>query len=328
MQPLVTIIVTVFNRTEFLQEALQSAVDQTYHNLEIIVADDANSEHVRSICRNFANDARVRYRSNASTLGAPLNIRGALEDCSGKYVAILNDDDVMEPFMIETLLPPLQASKGRVVSFADHWIIDSRGTLLPEATERNTRFWRRDRIAAGKIDKPFRIALRGGIPFVMGTVFRKAACSREWLVPEVEGAYDSWLAVQLALGGGDFYFNPTRVLKYRVHEKSESARLAAEKAKAQVFVFSKLLSDPRTYSERQYIRRTLAHFFFVLGRDRLYFDECSSAREAFARSLKQRTSAKALLGTLLTWIPRSLQRPILRLWRVSRGIEAELPAKG
>ena len=326
-QPLVTIVATVFSRTQFLEEALQSAVDQTYRKLEIIVTDDANSERVRSTCAKFASDARIRYRSNLSTLGAPLNIRAALAESSGEYVVILNDDDIMEPFMIETLLPPLQEDERCIVSFGDHWIIDLQGNILREATDRNTRFWRRDRIAAGKIDNPFSIALRGGIPFVMGTVFRNAACSREWLAPNVEGAYDSWLALQLSLSGGDFYFNPRRVFKYRVHAKSESARVAAEKARAQVFIFSNLATDPRAYPEHSYIRRTLAHFLFVLGRDRLYFEERSSAREAFVHSLKQHMSARSLLGAALTWIPGNVHRLILRLWRLVRGIEAELPAK-
>src|SRR6266404_2839951 len=259
-QPLVTIIITVFNRTEYLAEAIKSAIDQSLQNLEIIVTDDSNSKSIQEICSKFASDNRVRYRANPSVLGAPLNIRAALEEASGEYVVILNDDDIMEPFMIDTLLAPLLKDSKGVVSFADHWIINANGEVLDHETDRNTRFWGRDRICAGKIADTLALTVRGGVPFVMGTIFRRVSCLGRWFVRDVEGAYDSWLALQLALSGGGFYFNPTRVLRYRVHDASESARLAADKAKAQVFIFSALVNDPRAYRELGYIRRTLAHF--------------------------------------------------------------------
>jgi glycosyltransferase involved in cell wall biosynthesis len=50
MEPLVTIIVTVFKRVEFLREALESALAQTFESYEIIVTDDANTEAAKNIC--------------------------------------------------------------------------------------------------------------------------------------------------------------------------------------------------------------------------------------------------------------------------------------
>ena len=325
-EPLVTIILTVFRRTTYLDEAIKSVLGQTCGDLEVIVTDDSDSESIRNTCATFQHDARLRYRTNSSVLGAPLNIRAGLREAAGDYVVILNDDDVMEPFMIETLLPPLKADKDCVVSFGDHWIIDKNGKVAVTETERNTRRWGRDQIPSGKIDNAFGLALRGGIPFVMGTIFRRSACDEKWFVPQVAGAYDSWLALQLALQGGRFYFNTARVFRYRVHSASESARLAAEKASAQVFIFTQLAYDSRTRKERGFIRRTLSHFLFVLGRDRLYFGSRSLAREAFLRSLRYATSVRALIGTALTFIPISMQRPILRSWRSARGIREDLPS--
>src|SRR5438045_7355438 len=129
-QPLVSIILTVFNRTTYLEEAIKSAAEQAYSNLEIIVTDDSNSQLIRAICAKCESDSRITYRANASTLGAPLNVRAALQEASGDYVVILNDDDVMEPFMIDTLMPPLESDSSCIVSFGDHWIIDQSGHIL------------------------------------------------------------------------------------------------------------------------------------------------------------------------------------------------------
>jgi glycosyltransferase involved in cell wall biosynthesis len=325
-QPLVTIVLTVFRRTTYLNEAIKSALGQTCGDLEVIVTDDSDSESICNTCAVFQHDSRLRYRANRSVLGAPLNIRAALQEAAGDYVVILNDDDVMEPFMVETLLPPLTSDKDCVVSFGDHWIIGADGNVSVTETERNTRRWGRDHIPSGKIQNAFGLALRGGIPFVMGTVFRRSACYEKWFIREVAGAYDSWLALQLALDGGAFYFNPARVFRYRVHSASESARLAAEKASAQVFIFAQLAHDSRTRKERGFIRRTLSHFLFVLGRDRLYFGSPSSARRAFLSSLRYAVSVRALTGTALTFIPIWMQRPILRSWRSARRIREDLPS--
>ena len=324
-QSLVSIILTVFDRVRYLEEAINSALGQTYPNLEVLVTDDADSEDVRKIVGKYSSDSRIRYRKNDAVLGAPLNIRAAFNEIAGEYVVILNDDDVMEPQMVETLLPPLSLDPNCAVSFGDHWIIDDAGEISLRETEENTKRWGRDRISGGKIDNPLELALRGGIPFVMGTVFRRTACSDSWLTREVEGAYDSWLALQLALTNRTFYYNPTRVFRYRVHAASESARVSAEKAKAQMFIFSELLRDARADRERSFIRKTLAHFHFVLGRDRLYFGNCCQAREAFLNSLRHAISFRAAIGTLFTFIPISIQRWVLQSWRSLRGIRTDLP---
>jgi glycosyltransferase involved in cell wall biosynthesis len=324
-QSLVSIILTVFDRVRYLEEAINSALGQTYRNLEVLVTDDANSKAVREIVGKYGSDSRIRYRKNDSVLGAPLNIRAALNEVSGEYVVILNDDDVMEPQMVEALLPPLNFDSNSVVSFGDHWIVDEAGEISLRETDINTKRWGRDRISAGKIDNPLHLALRGGIPFVMGTVFRRAACSDSWLTREIEGAYDSWLALQLALSNRPFYFNPTRIFRYRVHAASESARLSAEKANAQMFIFSQLLHDPRADKERSFIRKTLAHFQFVLGRDRLYFGNRELARAAFLNSLRHAISLRAAIGALFTFVPITIQRWVLQSWRNLRRIKADLP---
>ena len=177
-KPVVTIIITVFKRTEYLAEAIKSAVDQTYQNLEIIVTDDSNLQLVREICSSFASDNRVRYRNNPSVLGAPLNIRAALEETSGEYIVILNDDDMMESFMVATLVPPLLVNPSCVVSFADHWIVNEQGAVSVDESTQNTRRWGRDTVGAGIVTNPFALAIRGGIPLLSDTVLGKIECSR------------------------------------------------------------------------------------------------------------------------------------------------------
>ena len=89
MNPKATVIVTVFRRTQFLRQALMSALHQTFRSLEIIVTDDSSSSEIKAICDSF-HDSRIRYRANTATLGVALNLRTAMKEAGGKYIAILN----------------------------------------------------------------------------------------------------------------------------------------------------------------------------------------------------------------------------------------------
>jgi glycosyltransferase involved in cell wall biosynthesis len=103
--PLVSVVVTVYNRIRFLRFALQSILEQTFRSFEIIVTDDANSPETRSICDSF-RQLKIRYRFNASPLGVAQNLRVAISQTRGRYIAILNDDDTWETRLPGTLGGP------------------------------------------------------------------------------------------------------------------------------------------------------------------------------------------------------------------------------
>jgi glycosyltransferase involved in cell wall biosynthesis len=324
--PLVTVILTVFKRTHYLAGALRSVQAQTYPFWECIVTDDGNTDEVRKVFAAFAADPRMLYRANQTRLGAPMNVAAAMREARGEFVTILNDDDAMEDCMLATLIRPLLDHPAVVLSFADHWIIDANDVLLEKASLDNSMGWGRATLQPGLLRKPFPVTLRGAVPFVMGTLFRKDAYRETWLVPEVAGAYDHWLALRFARSGGFFFFTSDRVFRYRVHDASETTRLAPEKAAAEVFVFSYLLKEQQISEEdREIIESNLGDFSFRLGRDRLYFGRVSAARSAFFDAVRFRPSLKPLVGIGLTWLPAGLHRALLGLWRFARGIRQPLP---
>ena len=127
--PVVSVVMTVFRRTEYLEEAIRSVLSQTFVNFALIVTDDAASEEARGICDKFMYDARVRYRCNRETLGAPLNIAAAMDEVESALVTIVNDDDVLEPDMLAQLVPPMLADPKCALAFGDHWLMDRNGAL-------------------------------------------------------------------------------------------------------------------------------------------------------------------------------------------------------
>lgn len=107
--PLVSILVPVYNGEDHLEECLYSAINQTYHNLEIIVVDDGSTDTSPEICRKLQGiDTRIVYlRKSNGGVSAARNL--ALQNATGDYFVFLDADDILECTMVEKLI-------GRLIS--------------------------------------------------------------------------------------------------------------------------------------------------------------------------------------------------------------------
>ena len=114
MSPLVSVIVPVYNVRQYLRETLDSVVQQTYGNLEILVVDDGSDDGSGEICDAYAKDPRVRviHQKNRG-LSAARNC--GLDRMSGEVVAFLDADDIFYPNMIQTLLAAMQRNNADIV---------------------------------------------------------------------------------------------------------------------------------------------------------------------------------------------------------------------
>ena len=241
MIPAVTVIVTVYNRTQYLRQALESVFAQTFRSFEIIVTADSANEEIREICEAFGRP-EVRYRRNPTTLGVALNLRAAMTEARGKYLAVLNDDDAWEPEFLEKLVAPLEQDARRVLAFGDHWVISESGEIDQAQTERTTRYYGRDVLPEGDVVGFPEFALeKNGVPLAMGSLFRKDAIDLDLIVKEVSGAYDYWIACLLAASGKGGVLRSRPVdPRYRVHGAMETKRQAPDKQENLVYIYRTL----------------------------------------------------------------------------------------
>jgi glycosyltransferase involved in cell wall biosynthesis len=98
--PRVSVVVPVFNGERFLAEALSSVLEQTFEDFEVVVSDNASTDHTAEIVASFG-DPRVRMYRNATNVGAAANWRLAVEEARAPYVKLLCADDLLYPGCIE-----------------------------------------------------------------------------------------------------------------------------------------------------------------------------------------------------------------------------------
>lgn len=127
----------VFNARKTLAAAVESILNQSYHNFEFIIIDDGSDDGSGDILNQFAStDRRIRLiRQNNSGLTAALNV--GLEAANGKYIARQDADDISLPFRLEKQFDFMCRHPRLALTGTDYEIIDDNGQHL--ATVRNSR---------------------------------------------------------------------------------------------------------------------------------------------------------------------------------------------
>ena len=117
LHPKVSVIVPTYNRPEMLAEALQSVVDQTFQDFEIVVVNDGGFE-VEPVLAPFKRHSEIAYVRHDTNRGSAAARNTGLGIARGDYVAYLDDDDIFLHDHLETLITFLEASEYRV-AYAD-----------------------------------------------------------------------------------------------------------------------------------------------------------------------------------------------------------------
>ncbi len=130
MLPLVSVIVPCHNSEAFLQEAIASALNQTYCNVEIVIIDDGSTDHSIEIIRAFGDRVRWETRSNQ---GAAAARNQGIDLARGKYIKFLDADDILLPDCIEQQLIHTNklAVDRRAIIYGDAMRVDQQGNPLP-----------------------------------------------------------------------------------------------------------------------------------------------------------------------------------------------------
>lgn len=114
--PLFSIVIPTRNRANLLLHSLQSALEQTNKDYEVIVSDNDCTPETRQVVDEFA-DSRVRYIRSDRTLALQDSWEFALSHAKGEYITILADDDALSPTLLERLNAFLKDDKIKLVSW-------------------------------------------------------------------------------------------------------------------------------------------------------------------------------------------------------------------
>lgn len=130
--PLVSIIIPCFNSERYLANAIDSVLNQSYHNIELIIVDDCSTDNTLEIIRQYqAVDGRIRLFCREQRGGRPAITKNTgIDHIRGEFVCFLDHDDYYLPGKIEALLLPLLKNQDCVAAFHDIDLVDSDGNFI------------------------------------------------------------------------------------------------------------------------------------------------------------------------------------------------------
>ena len=313
-EPLVSVVVSSYNRPAMLKSSLQSLLQQTHQHLEIIVQDDSTNEDCSLVISELA-DPRIIYTRNHPPLGTLRNLRAGYRKCTGKYFSTLNDDDAYGPGYIQTMIVAMEANPTCGVGFSDHYIITQDGKVDEAATTQNSIAFGRNLLQEGPVPEPFEVGmLTKSIPG-MFAMFRREVMDLNDFPDDVSSGYDYWLTYLGLRTGCSIYYCPRKLTFYRVHAGSQTSsftdpREGLRSLKYSEYMHKRFLADPRLRSIHPTLVSRLAEIHASMGFRLLRVNDRREALLRFAESCKTRLTVRAMCGLTLCAAPTFLVKKI------------------
>lgn len=240
----VSVLMPTYERTEYLAEAIDSALSQQYSDLVLLIGDNSETDAVEDLVRTY-DDPRISYRRNRPALGPQQNWVGLAKRATTPLVASLHDDDVWEPDFLAEVVPVMLADPSIGMVFTDYWIIDPNGEIDPERTDTERRRNRRDRLDRGicnnDLEQGLRLVAAWNAPQpAYAAVLRTELVQQCDFTDEISPLYDIWLSYQMVCQGKRLFFEPRRLTRYRVHGSSMTS---SGFAKAEDAVFATIINQ-------------------------------------------------------------------------------------
>lgn len=210
--PKVSIAIPTYNRSLYLKQAIDSALYQSYKNVEIIVSNNGSTDNTAEILLNY-HDERLRVVNHKENNGMVFNFNHCLNTATGEFFLLLSDDDVLENYAIEKLLAgfindTISISYGRVAFIGNgetnqnHYSFDAPQIETGYELLRNILECKR-------------------VAFPSATMFRTIIAKNLGGYPDVGTSTDFALLSLLAINNSVFFISQP-ITKYRIHEQALS----------------------------------------------------------------------------------------------------------
>jgi len=201
---LVSIAMCTYNGERFIQEQIDSILEQSHSNFELIITDDCSSDKTIEIIKNYQeNDMRIKLYQNEVNLGFVKNFEKAISLCTGEYIALADQDDIWKKDKLEIFIENIGEN---VLIYSDALLIDEHSKSLGESLIRPAK-----ELVSGSNNRAFLLE-----NCVSGNtlMFKKTLLAYILPIPEDVSFHDIWIAF-VASTYGSIQFTDEAMTYYR-----------------------------------------------------------------------------------------------------------------
>ena len=232
--PKISVIVPNYNHGRFLNQRIDSILNQTFQDFELILLDDCSTDNSRDILSSYASDPRVRLEFNEKNSGTPFKQwNKGVQIARGQYIWIAESDDYTAPRFLERLVPILEAEPNTAYAYCRSWRVfangETPGFMDYYLKPLDLHHWTADHRADGREECRNFFARMNCVPNASAVVFRRAVFEQVGGADETLRLCGDWkLWASMALTGQIAYV--AEPLNYfRFHEDTVRSKTVLTK---------------------------------------------------------------------------------------------------
>ena len=241
----VSVVIPVYNSEKFLKYSIESVLNQSYDNLEIIAVDDGSTDNSKNILQQYNNQITILSQKNS---GLVQSLNKAISKMTGKWFKWLSPDDVLYPNAIETLINEAKKIPENTIIYSNWEIIDENGKTLRDFSESNYN-------NLGSFEFNVRLLDDQHINVntcIIPTSIFENNCTFQDLKDPVMIDYDFFLRAGI-LYDYNFQLVPKSLLKYRIHTSQLSHKDISKTLSSREEVRNTILSGLTKTKKDQYL---------------------------------------------------------------------------
>lgn len=250
MSPLVSVVVPSYNHDKFLKERIESILNQTFQDFELIILDDLSPDNSREIIETYRTHPKVSQivynEKNSGSTFFQWN-KAIFDLAQGEFIWIAESDDVAALDFLEKLVPILKNDPNMVLAYSQSARMDSNGNITGSWKDWTNNLgdgsdFHKDFFMNGN-DYIYKFLIhQNTIPNASAVLFRKKAyinAKGADIKQKTTGDWDLWIKLLLE---GNIYFKCEELNYFRYHDTSVIAR-SKKASKSKLFVKYCLLDD-------------------------------------------------------------------------------------
>lgn len=207
--PEISIVMPAYNAQDYIREAIDSIIGQSFTNFECIIVDDGSTDSTRDIIKSY-NDKRIILLENQHDFIGSLN--WGLRESKGKYIARMDTDDIMQPDRLKIQYAIMEQEPS--ITVCGTWVSTFGDDVAKGGVVKSS---------AGLLEHPLLLLLKGNIIFHPTAMLRAKFIRDNHLNYEYyDYAEDYKFWLEIAKKGGLFYVESQPLLFYRVSEHQVS----------------------------------------------------------------------------------------------------------
>ena len=303
-RPTVSVVIPTYNRANFLPATIQSVLDQTFSDFEILVIDDGSTDNTDQIVRQISDDRVIYIRQSHSGLPA-VGRNKALAHARGRYIAFLDSDDLWLPQKLARQVKYMDSHPNIAMTYTNAYAF----TNDPDKFNPTSILSARQGMSGYIFEELY------GNPVILNltVMIRSDVVSQVGMFdenPQLKANEDYEYWVRIAFRYQISYIDESLAL-YRQHPAGIS-KAAVATNRAKIFLIEKLDNLYPEFVSKHPARRRywLAQVHYSLGRSLLRINAVVQARRHFVQSWKLRTSIITLLFLISSYFGRGVYQQL------------------